>query len=348
MTSSSLTSACTISDIPTFLTVLRRNNHLKLHRAALRDAVRGRNPPVRLLALNWAFEQPVATIHRICSDRVCDRGESHQTLHADLDSKSHEEVIWRFIDQREELEEGEVDAVIEMDINEDLEHAFDRTVNGCVRILGLEKPDQEKVALALAAARNYEPATTGGGKAEKVGKSKPRRYYGFLPEVDLLELLNPIFSKGGDGVVADGRKFFTDLKKNGRIATRPHITIVHPTSLDSGWAKELWDRCSELHSSSTPSTFRFHLGSVVWNDRVMAITVGEVVPVDEDDDEGKSFLDQLPQEVWRNLHITVGTASGDIAPVEARTLMENRKGVKSLQLTNIPKEGRIFSGRTRS
>ncbi|KAF9788576.1 RNA ligase-domain-containing protein [Thelephora terrestris] len=322
-----------------------KNNHMKQHRAALRDAVRGSHPPVRLLALNWALEQPLTAIHKICSDRINDRGENHQTLQADSYGKSHEAVIWQFIEQREELEDGEVDAVIEMDIEEDLERALDRAVDGCVRILGLEKPDQEKVGLALAAARRYEPAgkkqdMKGEGKA-KPNKGKPR-YYGLVPEVDLLELLNPVFSAGGDGDVADGKRFFTELKKNGRITKDPHITIVHSKSLDSEWAQPLWDRCSEL--SSTPSLFRFNLGSVVWNDRVMAIAVDEVLPVADDDEAGRSFVDQLPQEVRKKLHITVGTANKDIMPFEAHALVEewrDGKRTKSLQLTDLPAEGRI-------
>lgn len=320
---------------------------MKQHRTALRDAVRGSNPPVQLLALNWAFEKPLTAIHKICSDRVYDRGENHQTLQADVRGKSHEEVIWQFIEQREELEEGEVDAVIEMDIDEDLEHALDRAVDGCVRILGLEKPDQEKVALALATARGYEPTRKKEDKkGEKVKEKqiKQPRYYGLVPEVDLLELLNPVFSPGGDADVADGNKFFTDLKKNHRITKQPHITIVHSKSLDSEWARSLWERCSELRLSSTPSAFRFNLGSVVWNDRVMAITVNEIMPVDDDDEAGRTFMDQLPQEVREKLHITVGTANKDIMAFEARGLVEEwREGkrTKSLKLTNIPAEGRI-------
>ena len=320
---------------------------MRQHRTSLRDAVRSYDPPVRLLALNWAFEKPLTTIHRICSDRVYDRGEKHQTLHADVDGKSHEEAIWQFIEQREELEEGEVDAVIEMDIDEDLEHALDRTVDGCVRILGLEKPDQEGVGLALAAARAYEPTKKKEDKKEKQKEKEKRgkpRYYGLVPEVDLLELLNPVFSAPGDAEAADGRQFFTDLKKNDRITKQPHVTIVHSKALDLEWAKSLWDRCSELYLSSTPSTFRFTLGSVVWNDRVMAITVDGVEPTSDDDEAGKSFVDQLPQEVRKKLHITVGTASKDIPPFEAHMLVEDwgdGKRTNSLQLTNIPTEGRV-------
>ena len=233
-----------------------------------------------------------------------------------------------------------------MDINEDLEHALDRAVDGCVRILGLEKPDQEKVGLALAAARGYEPTKKKEDRKEKEKEKKDKkpRYYGFVPEVDLLELLNPVFSAGGDADVADGKQFFTNLKKNGRVTKQPHITLVHSKTPDSEWVQLLWDRCSELHLSFTPSTFRFNMGSVLWNDRVMAITVDEVVPTSDDDEAGKSFVDQLPQEVRKTLHITVGTVDKDIRPFEAHTLVEDwrdGKRTKSLQLTNLPTEGRV-------
>ena len=229
-----------------------------------------------------------------------------------------------------------------MDINEDLEHALDRAVDGCVRILGLEKPDQEKVGLALAAARGYESTKKKGGKGGEKKKSKPR-YYGFVPEVDLLELLNPVFSAGGDADVADGKRFFTNLKKGGRITKQPHITIVHSKSFDQEWAQPLWDQCSELYLAPTPSTFHITLGSVVWNDRVMAITADEIAPASSDE-EGKSFADQLPEEVRTGFHITVGTANKDIPPFEAHALVSdwrNGKRTKSLQLTNIPIEGRV-------
>ena len=231
-----------------------------------------------------------------------------------------------------------------MDINEDLEHAVDRAVDGCVRILGLEKPDQEKVGLGLAVARGYEPTKKKGDvKGAEKKKSKPR-YYGFVPEVDLLELLNPVFSAGGDADVAGGNQFFTNLKRGGRVTKQPHITLVHTKSFDQEWAQPLWDHCSELYLSSTPTTFQITLGSVLWNDRVMAVTVDEIAPASGDNEEAKSFVDQLPQEVRTGLHITVGTASKDIPPFEAHTLVsEWRKGkrTKSLQLTNIPIEGRV-------
>jgi tRNA ligase len=95
-----------------------RNNHLKVHRQSLRDGAKKIQKPVRLLALNWSLDQPRATIHRICSDRVQQRGDNHQTLRADLSSRPHEDVIWKFIDSTEELISKEVDNVVEMELGE--------------------------------------------------------------------------------------------------------------------------------------------------------------------------------------------------------------------------------------
>jgi len=69
------------------------NKHLRQHHDSLREAVTNIHPPVRLLALNWSLDQPQATIHRICGDRVFMRGR-HQALRADTLAKAHEDVIW--------------------------------------------------------------------------------------------------------------------------------------------------------------------------------------------------------------------------------------------------------------
>ncbi len=130
-----------------------KNNHLRMHRRALRDAVKGMHPPVRLLALYWSLDQPHAKTHRICADRILARGTNHQTLHGDEKGKAHESVLWQFLRTTEPLADGEADTVIEMDVQDDLEHALLRAVDAVVRVLGLPRPDAERVGAALARAR---------------------------------------------------------------------------------------------------------------------------------------------------------------------------------------------------
>ena len=102
----------------------RRNNHLRMHRQALRDGVKGLHPPVRLLTLNWSLDLPHAEIHRICADRVLARSANHRMLHGNKHGKAHESVIWQFLHTTEPLADDEVNTIVEMDIREDLSKRF--------------------------------------------------------------------------------------------------------------------------------------------------------------------------------------------------------------------------------
>jgi hypothetical protein len=64
-----------------------RYNHLHMHHRDLGDAIKGMQPPVRLLALNWSLDLPLAEIHQICTDRMLARAANHQTPHGDENSK---------------------------------------------------------------------------------------------------------------------------------------------------------------------------------------------------------------------------------------------------------------------
>ncbi|OBZ77669.1 tRNA ligase 1 [Grifola frondosa] len=321
-----------------------KNNHLRQHRQQLRDAVKNFTPPVRLMALNWSFDQPMATIHRICADRVLARGDKHQTLRADALAKSHEEVIWQFLQNAEELTDGEVDVAVEMDIEEPLEDALARVVDGCVRILGVPRPSQEQIGEALALARGYEPKMR--RQDDKKKKVVEARYFGVLAEVDLEEVLAKRFAE--DGAPEEGRAFYEKLVEQKRVAKRPHITIVHSKSLPE--EKPLWDRCQCLHGLASPPLLSFRLDRLVWNDRVMAVTVSDLaVDADVEDPHsfGVDFVVNLPKNVKNRLHITVGTQSADIPPLEAKHLVELWKkegdidGVRSLELKDLWVKGRV-------
>ena len=301
------------------------------------------NPPVRLVAMNWSFDIPLATVHRICGDRVVARGENHQTLRADTARKSHEEVIWMFLQQSEELLDSEVDESIEMDIEEPLEDALARAVDGCVRILGVRRPSVEEIGQALAVARSYAPTTKREINGKK-NKTKTPRYYALLPEVDVERLLDKRMKD--DDVSQRGKGLYHILKASERVTDRPHITLVHEKGLPGDI--ELWERCKAIFALPTPPAFSIKLGHVVWNDRVMAITVSDFTVSTEDQDpdaKGAEFVGHLPEQLRERLHITVGTKNKDIPPVEAMYLVERWKkgeaGIESCPLEEIWVNGRI-------
>ena len=308
-----------------------RCNHLRQHRQSLRDAIKKFPHPVRLLAINWSLDdQPWATVHRICGDRVQQRGDNHQTLRADLSSKSHEEVVWMFINSSQELAPSEVDNIVEMELGESLEDSVKRAVEGCVAVMGLEMPSDEKIQEGLNAVKGYAP-TLKKPDDPKDKKKLEARYYGLLPEVDLIGLLDRALANQDQPI----KDFWKELKTNKRVTKRPHITIVHRNSIDT--ERGLWDRCSALHEMSTAvPLFKGKLRNVLWDGRVMAITVEEfdVAEASEaadsegsssgsnDNEQGREFVSTLSDNIRSRLHITVGTRYESIKPVEAKSMVE--------------------------
>ncbi|KAJ7151347.1 RNA ligase-domain-containing protein [Mycena crocata] len=314
-----------------------KNNHLKQHRQALREATASFTPPVRLLVLNWALDKPLSTIHRICSDRVQERGANHQTLRADP-HKTHEDVIWMFITKSDELAPSEVDEVVDMELEDGLEAAVARAVDACVQILGLPAPAPKTVQEALDRVRGYAPKVKKPDEKKEAGIP---RYFALMPEIELHGLLDPVLKDTPFWVALKDRKWF---------AKRPHATLIHKAQLESSpedqAATAFWARCAALHSDVRPPLFRFKLGHVVWNDRIMAVTVDDVEVAEEGGrgQAGAEFISKLPEEVRKRLHITVGKQDAHVPPVEARSLVEAwRQGsqAKSVPLSGVGAIGRV-------
>ena len=318
-----------------------------MHRRDLRDAVKGMHPPVRLLALNWSLDQPHAEIHRICANRILARGTNHQTLHGDEQGKAHEGVLWQFLRTTKPLADGEADAVIEMDVREDLEHALSRAVDAVVRVLELPRPDAECVGAALARARGYSPLRTDAQSQQQQPQPQPQpQYYGILAEIDLVDALDTPIAVGtarsGDAM----RKFWDALKARGGVARRPHVTIVHGKELPG--RAELWEHCARLCAQPAPPQFCARLGHAVANVRIMAATVDELRVDGHEADEGQvgtAIVSQLDHALRNGLHVMIGMRDPDVLPVEARALVVSfRRGatdLHSVPLGNVYIRGRI-------
>lgn len=327
-----------------------RNNHLTRHRDGIRDAVNNIRPRPQLVALNWSFANISETaVHRIACDRILGRGENHQTLRPDSVT-NYEAIVSRFIKEAEELDENEVDDVIEMELEESIEDSLARAVNGVVDVLGLEKPTDEQMGEALRKAIEYQTdvrkAVSGSSKGkEKEGRKEKvvaPRYYGILPEIDLEAVMGQVLS--AENTHEDAKKVWDLLKGKQRIAQRPHITITHMKSKDTELA--LWNASAQLLKEGTPPMFSFEFGHLVWNDRVMALTV-ENLSVKEGNatEAGDEWLQALGGGPIRaRLHVTIGTANPSIPPVEAKQLVEKWKAlepVEVMEIKGIGSQGRL-------
>ena len=309
-----------------------KNNHLRQHRDGLKNQLANIRPRVKLLALHWPVANlPPATIHRICADRVTERGDNHQALvPATDDSRPHEAILWRFIEDTEPLEEDEVDAIIEMDLQEPFDEALARAIDGICDIIGLEKPSQEKIGEATGLALGYQPKSKGaplGGDAGNSGKTlsakdkkalKPPRYYAFLPEADFAGLTERLGLKEGAPQSLKDLWESALKAKDVLIVDRPHVTIVHEKGIGEPAEKAVWDVCAELAPSAT---FRMTFDRIVFDGRVVAAVVTGLRAQDEDAAAG-TLVEAIPEFIQRRFHVTIARREKAVAPVEGKFLVE--------------------------
>jgi tRNA ligase len=94
--------------------------------------------------------------------------------------------------------------------------------------------------------------------------------------------------------------------------------------------------------------FKATLGKIMWNGRVMAITVEDFTLEDAGmvKGQGEEFLSNLPAELVDKMHITVGTAEPEISAVEAMEMVllwnrGSREGVIEQSLDDTVVRGQI-------
>ena len=242
-----------------------------------------------------------------------------------------------------------MDEVIEMELEESIEDALVRAVNGIVDVLELEKPTDEQMGEALRKAIEYqnnlkkEIGESSKGK-KKGGLREKARYYAILPEVDLEAVVGDIVS--AEDTPEGAKKMWELLKGKKRFTARPHITITHMKSKDTELA--LWNASAQLLKEGTQPMFKLEFGHLVWNDRVMALTV-ENLSIKEGSavEAGNEWLKVLGDgPVRARLHVTVGTANPSIPPVEAKVLVEKWKAQEPVNVMEIKSTG--FQGRLKA
>ncbi|KAF5357059.1 hypothetical protein D9756_006525 [Leucocoprinus leucothites] len=342
-----------------------KNNHLKQHRTQLHELASKFKPPARLIALNWSFSHLSPPItHQICSDRIISRGTNHQTLvPSDPSSKkTHQQILWMFLNAYEELTPSEVDASIDLELSEDseLEEMVAVAVDGLFKVKslvgeggvleGVEKPDVARIREVVSDVIGGYQVRKGTAKEKVVEEkevqkqqkqqAKPPRYFGLVPDFHLRKFVDSVLS-GQDAVDPEriaGAEFFQTLKSAGRVTEAPHITIVHKKQLPQD--QNIWDQCTEVTAMGQPPKFDCRIGHILWDDRVMVLAVDDVQPAAEwtfssgearvdAEKQGKEFLSVVPEETRSGLHVTVGTLNGSILPVEGKTLVERwRAGEK--------------------
>lgn len=310
-----------------------RNNHLFKHRNEIVDMIKTWEQKtdkgahrVRLVAVAWSLNAlPLNAVHHICSDRIAQRGENHQSLRS-TENKEYEQILWQFLRNLESFGSGEkgggdkghgdsaFDNIIRLDVNASIEQNLLKLTQQLASLLGFSIPEDEKIRSALQKALEYKVSL----KKEVKGAPIQRiRYYGLAIETNVTDLLFDVLSP-----YPNARETFEGLKGQNRIIQTPHVTLVHSSEVEEGnlSAKKRWELFSQLASKPNPPFFTMFIDLIAWDDRAMALGVSEVKCKDVPD------LYTLQGQHWRP-HITLGTFAESIRPFEAnRVLLEADAG----------------------
>lgn len=311
-----------------------RNNHIDKHYTELsgladeKQYAKALKPyNVRLIGIVWDIDsQPYHRLLRLASERVVQRGDNHQTLRPDATvDAEHEAIVSKFLHNFTTPDPTIFDKSISISIEDEPREALAKAVDGLVEVLGVDRPSEAAIDEALAAAMKYR-VTTPYHAPERVGKTV--RYFGLAPEIDINEVVDEALASPMPKAASDSANtFMSSLREKSRVTQKPHITLVHEKNCEQerqslgdgaspGPHAVAWDICKTLAEGRIPSMYDFDVTHLAWDDRVMALVVGNIRPQDE---SGLQLV--LPAEVKANLHITVGTQGEDISAFESRSVV---------------------------
>ncbi|CAM1507390.1 Fc.00g070310.m01.CDS01 [Cosmosporella sp. VM-42] len=326
--------------------VADRNNAQRHERKQIITDVKLQHATATLVALNFKHdEESIDEIRRITQERILERGDNHQTIHAATDKDKFIGVMEGFINRFEALNpharpDDGFDVVIDLDPTASSRQNLETLVKDLHKFfpnLVKEVPGPEQLDAAIEAALRYQPdfrhdipdrgkKDKGKQQPQKTQKKKQLEYLGVNVDTKEVEaLLEDAFSRTG----RETSRFYMQLKQTRRLQPKFHVTLMHrATSKDF---PELWQRYTTLHNDAEAAgVVDGNLGDcdvllerVVFDDRVMAIVVRLI------DHEDRW------QCVNRVAHITVGTRDGSVKPKESNDLLERWLEVGSAAETNI-------------
>ncbi|KAH7160092.1 RNA ligase-domain-containing protein [Dactylonectria estremocensis] len=330
-----------------------RNNAQRHERKQIITDVKLQHTTAKLVCLNFKHdEESIDEIRRITQERVIERGDNHQTIHAASDKDKFIGVMEGFINRFEPCNpharpDDGFDVVIDLNPTVGSRQNLETVVTQLNKFfpnLVKKVPGPELLDTAIEVALGYKPdfrqdipnrgKKTEANKAPERGqqqsqkKKKPARLEYMSVSVNTSELsasLEEVFK----GAPPETSRFYMQLKQTRRTQPKYHVTLMHRAT--SSQNPDVWLRYSTLHDQAeaagiTNATFGdcdVLLERVVFDDRVMAV----VVRLINEDGEWECTN--------RVAHITVGTRDNSVKPVESNTMLARWLEMGSTAETNI-------------
>ena len=341
-----------------------RNNHQRRERKQIFDDVGSVVPGARFVALHYVHEPKdrlLSDIRKVTRKRVLDRGDNHQTIHAD--TKSHEEIagimegfLQRFegVDSHNEPDSS-FDEVINLDVDasslENLETVITHLYNSYPKLLGEKMPSHQDMEDAIAWAMgdtvtlkhdlsfmtsNRKKRHPNASNQEEAPGDRELTTDQVLKRIEYFSItasmtvINSTLASLFNNAPAEEAKMYNHLKQSRRLQSEFHVTLVHRAS--SSTEPDIWSQYIDQYVQALTMTMTKKENKQKEPSLGAArIRLERLVW----DDRVMTFVVRiLPSERHEGIngdaswptanatpHITVGTASPDIKPKESNDLL---------------------------
>ncbi|XWW95994.1 hypothetical protein V2A60_003964 [Cordyceps javanica] len=307
-----------------------RNNAQKHERKQIIFDAKTQHESVKMVCLNFRHDQEsLEEIRQVTRDRVIQRGDNHQTIHAATDQEKFLGVMDGFIGRFEPCSpfvrpDDGFDAFIDLspvagsrknleDVVTKLHEIFPNVVK--------QVPTAEQLDKAIESAFNFKPdfrheipdrsSKQPAKQQQKKERTKPKELE-YMSIVIPRDVVNSTLDKAFASCDKEISRSYMQLKQTRRIQTAFHVTLLHRASAKE--SPELWQRYVTLHDTAGGGTGKLGecdvvMERVVYDQRIMAI----VVRIDD-----KSNTWDCANRV---AHITVGTRDSTVKPKESNDLL---------------------------
>jgi tRNA ligase len=242
--------------------VADRNNHQRRERKQILEDVRSLKWDVRFVALHYVHEPKdrlLPEIRKVTRRRVLDRGDNHQTIHAD--TKGHAEVagiMEGFVQRFEGIDihhepDSDFDHVIDLDATasslQNLETVIASLYNTYPKLLGERMPSHQEMEEAAAWAmdntvtlkhdlsfmssnkrnKQHAPGKQQNGPAEKqvLTTDQILRKVEYFSIPASTTVINSTLASLFNQPTTEESKMYQQLKESRRLQSEFHVTLIH-------------------------------------------------------------------------------------------------------------------------
>ncbi|KAM5354366.1 hypothetical protein ACJ41O_001015 [Fusarium nematophilum] len=324
-----------------------RNNAQRHERKQIITDVKLQHATAKLVCFNFKHdEESIDEIRRITQERIVERGDNHQTIHAASDKDKFIGVMEGFINRFEPCNpharpDDGFDVVIELDPTAGSRQNLETVVMQLHKFfpnLIKELPSPEALDGAIEFALGYKPdfkheipdrGKKNGQQQQQQPKAQKKKKLEYISVGVSSQELNGILDRAFRGTSPPTSRFYMQLKQTRRVQPKFHVTLMHRVMCKEH--PELWQKYTKLQSEAEAAgnpegkvgECDVMLERVVFDDRIMAI----VVRLSDQDDQW--------QCVNRVAHITVGTRDDSVKPKESNDLLAKWLELGSSEETNI-------------